>query len=74
MRPKYLVLNSGGILKKILEFKLDQEKQNLGDISFEVVYEQEIPKYEVGKYIIYRMFYPEASESGADAQAERVRS
>ncbi len=55
-RTRYLVLNSEGYLQKILNLRLDEKKQTLGDISFEMVYEQEVlPGY--GKYLIYRISY-----------------
>jgi len=64
-RPKYLVLNSESDLQKVLNFKLDQKKQRLGDISFEVAFEQDGAGF--GKYIIYRISYPESSGGGEDA-------
>ncbi|MFA5168807.1 MAG: hypothetical protein WC530_09795, partial [Candidatus Omnitrophota bacterium] len=54
-RTRYLVLNSESDLQKVLNFKLDQKKQRLGDISFEVVFEQDVFGY--GKYLIYRISY-----------------
>ncbi|MFH1208620.1 MAG: glycosyltransferase family 39 protein [Candidatus Omnitrophota bacterium] len=67
VRPKYLVLNSGGYLKKVLSFDLNQQNQSLGNISFKVVFEQYEPMLEIGKYIIYKISYPEFSGGGGNA-------
>jgi hypothetical protein len=64
-RTRYLVLNSESDLQKVLNFKLDQKKQRLGDVSFEAAFEQNGAGF--GKYIIYRISYPESSGSGEDA-------
>ena len=64
-RMKYLVLNSESDLQKVLNFKLDRKNQRLGDALFEAVFEQNVPGF--GKYIIYRISYPESSGSGGDA-------
>ena len=56
-QPKYLVLNSDGYLHEVLGFDLGQKKQRAGDVSFEVVYEQNLHGW--GKYIIYRISSPQ---------------
>ena len=67
MRPKYLVLNSEGYLKKVLNFDLSQKNQSLEGISFKVVFEQYEPLFEIAKYIIYEISYPESPGGGGDA-------
>jgi hypothetical protein len=54
-RTRYFVLNSESDLQKVLNFKLSQKKQNSGNISFEVMYEQDVFGY--GKYLIYQVSY-----------------
>jgi hypothetical protein len=66
-RPKYLVLNSEGYLKKVLSFDLSQKNQSFCGILFKVAFEQSEPLFEIAKYIIYEISYPKSSRSDGDA-------
>jgi len=54
-RPAYLVLNSEGFLRGILDFEWGRKRQRLGKAMFSAVFDQEVPGY--GKYIIYKCSY-----------------
>jgi hypothetical protein len=64
-RTNYLVLNSGNSFQKMLNLDLSKKYQDFGGAVFERVFEESVPMS--GKFIIYKISYPEFSGSGGDA-------
>jgi hypothetical protein len=64
-RTNYLVLNPDSYLQKVLKLDLDKKRLDLGDASFEVVFDQNSSMS--GKYLIYRISYREPSEGSGNA-------
>jgi len=59
-RPKYLVLNSEGQLLTMLNWDPARRKFSSGNISFEIVREEDLPS--LGKYLIYKVSYGKAPD------------
>lgn len=58
-RTAYLILNSEGYLQKMLNFDLEKETADLGEIRFTVMFRRDVPTF--GRYLIYRISFSEAA-------------